>query len=154
MKIRKRYSPSRLRTSKRGLELIASFEGFRSKPYRDAVGIWTIGFGHTHAVGPNTKPITRVEGLRLLAQDVRAAEDAVRRLVRVKLSQGEFDALVSFTYNVGAGALASSTLLRRLNGGHRILAGREFLKWDKAGGRVLEGLARRRRAERHVFRTR
>lgn len=155
MRIRKRHNPRTMHLSHAGLVFIANFEGFRAAPYRDSGGIWTIGFGHTHAVGPLTKPITRAEGLRLLRQDAHAAEAAVRALVHVKLSQGEFDALVSFVYNVGAGAFKSSTLLRLLNRRHRILASRQFLLWDKdAAGHVELGLQRRRRAERHLFRTR
>src|SRR5882672_5904519 len=96
--------------SKDGAGFIAGFEGFSAKPYRDAVGVWTQGFGHTHGVGPNSKKITRDRGLELLQQDAAKAATAVRDLVEVPLTQKEFDALVSFTFNLGAGALAESTL--------------------------------------------
>jgi lysozyme len=137
--------------SAKGAQFIAGFEGFRSHPYRDAVGVWTIGYGHTHGVGPQLAPVSRKRALELLKEDAADAAAAVNKLVRVKLSQNEFDALVSLVYNIGAGGFAKSTVLRELNRGHRYRAGLAFLMWDKAGGRTLLGLSRRRHAERRLF---
>ncbi len=141
-----------LRPSRRGAELIASFEGFVPHPYRDAVGVWTIGYGHTSGVGPNTPPVTKAKALELLMSDASGAADVVRKHVRVPVNQAEFDALVSLTFNIGAGAFASSTVLRELNAHHRFRAGAAFLLWVKGGGITLPGLVRRRIAERKLFR--
>ena len=146
----KHHEPTKL--SKDGAEFIAAFEGFRAKPYKDAVGVWTIGFGHTAGVGPNSKRITRETGLELLQTDAATAATAVRDLVEVPLTQKEFDALVSFVFNLGAGALAESTLLKKLNKGDVNGAQNQFHRWNHAGGQVLEGLTRRRAAEARLFR--
>jgi lysozyme len=147
-----------MRLSREGAELIAHFEGFVPRPYDDAAGHATIGFGHllhhgcvTAADRGHWGTITRERGLELLAQDARDAERAVAEAVKVPLSQEQFDALVSFTFNVGTGAFRTSTLLRLLNAGDRAGAADELLRWSRAGGRVLEGLLRRRRAERDLF---
>jgi lysozyme len=137
--------------SSKGVDLIAGFEGFVGHPYRDAVGVLTVGYGHT---GPDTARIgniTEREGKALLARDLIRYEDGVKRYVKAKINQHEFDALVSFVYNVGVGSLAGSTLLRKLNAGDKRGAADEFLKWDKAGGHALPGLTRRRKAERALF---
>jgi lysozyme len=150
-----------MRLSREGAELIAHFEGFVAHPYDDAAGHATIGFGHLLHHGRVTaedrrhwRTITRERGLELLAQDARDAERAVDDAVKVPLTQEQFDALVSFTFNVGCGAFRSSTLLKLLNAGNRKGAADELLRWSRAGGRVLEGLLRRRRAERDLFLTR
>jgi lysozyme len=152
------------RLSKRGLDLIAEFEGFVPYAYNDAAGHATVGYGRLLHHGPVTakdrerygtrdKPkVTHEMGLRMLEEDTEAFERVVQSLVRVPVTQGEFNALVSFSFNVGAGALRDSTLLRLLNGHKRRLAAREFVKWNKAGGRVLPGLTRRREAEARMFR--
>lgn len=140
-----------MKLSGRGTRFVADFEGFRAHAYRDAVGVWTIGYGHTSGVRPGMS-VTRGEALRLLQHDAHTAANAVRRHVRVPINQYEFDALVSLTYNIGVGGFASSTVLRELNRGHRYRAGLAFLMWNKGGGRVLLGLSRRRRAERGMFR--
>jgi GH24 family phage-related lysozyme (muramidase) len=147
-----------MRLSRAGAELIARFEGFVRRPYNDAAGHATIGFGHLLHHGPVTPAdrerwgtISRDRGLTLLSEDAREAARAVERGVRVPLTQEQFDALVSFVFNVGVGAFASSTLLRRLNAGDRPGAADELLRWSRAGGRVLEGLLNRRRAERALF---
>jgi lysozyme len=139
---------SYLRASSRRRALSSSprFEGFVPTPYNDAAGHATIGYGHLIHLGPVTDAdrkrwgrITRDQGIALLRKDAQVAADAVYRLVRPRImSQSRFDALVSFVFNVGVGAFEQSTLLRkRLNSG-RARTGRhdEFLKWDKAGGRV------------------
>lgn len=137
--------------SEHGAQLIASFEGFRPQPYQDSVGVWTIGYGHTHGVGPNSRPVTKAEALALLQADAADAATAVRDLVDVHLTQNQLDALISFTFNLGAGALAESTLLKRLNKGDYRGARREFGKWVLAGGVRLQGLVRRRHAEAALF---
>lgn len=146
------------RISSQGLELIAGFEGFVRTPYNDAAGHATIGFGHLLHHGPVTDAdrkewgtISREKGLALLAQDVRAAEQAVHRFVTADLTQAQFDALVSFAFNVGARALQTSTLLRKVNACDRRGAADEFLRWTRAGGRELPGLVTRRKSERALF---
>ena len=133
-----------------GLRLIKDFEGLRLNAYQDAVGVWTIGYGHTNTAYPGQR-ITTAQATALLRQDVANFENAVNRAVRVPLNENQFAALVSFAYNVGSGALNSSTLLRRLNAGDTFGAANEFLRWNRAGGRVLAGLTRRREAERSLF---
>lgn len=144
-----------MRTSGDGRAFIGRHEGLRLSAYRDAAGVWTIGYGHTAAAGPPVPAagltITAGEAETILARDLVRFEAAVARLVTVPLSQGEFDALVSFAFNVGDGALARSTLLRKLNAGDPAGAAAEFGRWNKAGGRVLAGLTRRRAEERAMF---
>jgi lysozyme len=147
-----------MRLSRRGAALIAQFEGFVPRPYDDAAGHATIGFGHLLHKGAVTAAdvarwgtISRERGLKLLMEDAREAERAVREAIHVPLRQAQFDALVSFAFNVGTGAFASSTLVRKLNAGDARGAGDELLRWANAGGRVLEGLLRRRQAERALF---
>lgn len=149
-----RYWPRKIGgISPKGAALITGFEGFVDHAYRPVASerYLTIAFGH---YGPDVRPgqrITRTEGLRLFEHDVRVYENAVKRLVRVPLNQNEFDALVSFVYNLGIGTLQSSTLLRKLNAGDRKGAANEFHKFVHGGGQVLPGLVRRRRAERALF---
>ena len=133
-----------------GLNLIKDFEGLRLNAYQDAVGVWTIGYGHTSTAYPGQR-ITTTQATALLRQDVANFENAVTRAVRVPITENQFAALVSFAYNVGSGALNSSTLLRKLNAGDTFGAANEFLRWNRAGGRVLAGLTRRREAERSLF---
>lgn len=139
------------RMNRAGLEIIKAFEGLRQTAYRDAVGVWTIGWGHT---GPDVRPgmaITRSKADKLLRQDLRRFEVGVQRLVRVPLTSNQFSALVSFSFNVGLGAFGKSTMLRLLNQRNYNGAAAQFDRWVKAGGRVLRGLVRRRRAERALF---
>lgn len=138
-------------TSEKGLSVIKQFESLRLATYKDSVGIPTIGWGHT---GPEVKmgqKITQEEAVRLLRADVARFEKAVGRVVRVVLNQNQFDALVSFSFNVGSKALEDSTLLKRLNAGDVQGAADQFPRWNKAGGEVLAGLTRRRAAERSLF---
>jgi lysozyme len=139
-----------MKLSPAGLELIRDSEGFRADAYRDAIGVWTIGYGHTATVRPGDR-ITVEQGLALLRGDVAGAEAAVVRAATVPLRQGQFDALVSFAFNLGAAALAGSTLLRRLNAGDTTGAAAEFPKWCHAGNQVLPGLVTRRARERALF---
>jgi lysozyme len=136
--------------SEAGLALIRACEGFRSEAYRDAVGVWTIGYGHTDNVRAGDR-ITREQGEALLRLDAGCAAEAVGRIVVVPLRQGQVDALVSFVFNLGEGALAGSTLLRKLNAGDVAGAAAEFPRWCHAGNAVLPGLVTRRARERALF---
>ncbi|MCM7719309.1 lysozyme [Enterobacter hormaechei] len=144
-----------MQTSDKGIALIKEFEGCKLTAYQDSVGVWTIGYGWTQPV--DGKPIRagmtikQETAERLLKTGLISYESDVSRLVKVGLTQGPFDALVSFTYNLGARSLSTSTLLRKLNAGDYAGAADEFLRWNKAGGRVLNGLTRRREAERALF---
>lgn len=138
------------KTNAKGLRLIKSFEGLRLNTYIDAVGVWTIGYGTTRGVRPGMR-ISEAQAEAFLRKDLDRFEAAVTRNVKVPINDDQFAALVAFTYNVGDGALASSTLLRLLNQRDYRRAADEFLRWNKGGGRVLAGLTRRRRAERALF---
>ena len=144
-----------MQTSDKAIALIKEFEGCKLTAYQDSVGVWTIGYGWTQPV--DGKPIRagmtikQETAERLLKTGLVSYESDVSRLVKVGLSQGQFDALVSFTYNLGARSLSTSTLLRKLNAGDYAGAADEFLRWNKAGGKVLNGLTRRREAERALF---
>ncbi|HCM9572728.1 TPA: lysozyme [Enterobacter kobei] len=144
-----------MQTSEKGIALIKQFEGCKLTAYQDSVGVWTIGYGWTQPV--DGKPIRagmtikQETAERLLKTGLVRYESDVSRLVKVGMTQGQFDALVSFTYNLGARSLSTSTLLRKLNTGDYAGAADEFLRWNKAGGKVLNGLTRRREAERALF---
>jgi lysozyme len=141
-----------MRISVQGLKLIEQSEGFRSTVYKDTAGLPTIGYGHRIQLGESyPHGITPPQAQALLARDVANAEAAVTNLVKVPLTQSQFDALVDFVYNLGAGRLAASTLLRDLNAGHYILAAAQILLWDHSGSQVDPGLKRRRKAECHLF---
>ncbi len=131
-----------------GLSLLKKSEGFRDCVYADVAGFSTIGFGHR--LTPNEaypNGINLAEGEELLSRDLAIAEAGVNRLVKVALTQGQFDALVDFVFNLGASRLASSTLLRYLNEGKFAAASWELLAWDHAGSREIAGLKARREAE-------
>lgn len=140
-----------MKISKKGLDLIKQFEGLELKAYKDSVGVVTIGYGST---GPHVSMgmvITQEQAESLLKQDVSRFEKGVSELVKVPLNQNQFDALVSFSFNLGLGNLKSSTLLRKLNFLDYVGAANEFPRWNKAGGVVLKGLTRRREAEKALF---
>lgn len=141
-----------MKTSANGRKLIQQFEGCREKAYQDCVGVWTIGYGHTGNVKVG-QVISKEEADRLLSQDLVKFESGVEKNVKVALTQNQFDALVSFCYNLGVGSLQKSTLLKKLNAGDYKGAAEEFLKWNKAGGKVITGLVRRREAEKRLFLT-
>jgi len=131
-----------------GLSLLKKSEGFRDRVYADVAGFQTIGFGHR--LSPNEAfpgGISLSQGEDLLRQDLAIAEAAIARLVKVPLTQGQFDALVDFVFNLGAGHLASSTLLGYLNTGKYDAAAWELLAWDHAGSREIASLKARREAE-------
>jgi lysozyme len=140
-----------LSISPAGVSLVASFEGFSSHVYRDAIGVPTIGFGHT---GPDVwrlDPLSHAAGVRLLHRDLDHFAVAVSGGLHSPTSRPQYSAMVSFSYNVGAGAFRSSTLLRLHNARNYRAAADQFLRWDKAGGHVLLGLHRRRVAERSMY---
>ncbi len=142
--------------NERGLALIKEFEGYRSTPYRDPAGIWTIGYGSTYdkegrRLTGEHSPVSRDEATVLLKIGVGSAERSVSRLITAPLNENQFSALVSFTYNVGGGSLQRSTMRMLLNRLEYDNAADEFSKWRKVGGRVLPGLVRRRAAEQAFF---
>jgi lysozyme len=145
-----------VKTGESGLEIIKMFEGFRSEPYLCPAGVATIGFGSTRGIDGNRvtlghSAINRDEAEEMLAHDLQNIEKSVGRLIRVALTQNQFDAIVSFTYNLGSGRLQSSTLRSKLNREDYEGAADEFPKWVKAGGKRLSGLVKRRFVERKLF---
>ncbi len=145
-----------MKSSANAIDLIKKFEGFCATPYFCPAAKLSIGYGHVVIKGEKFPPlgITREEGEALLKQDVIIAELAIERLVVYELSQNQFDALVSFIYNVGVKAFEKSKLLRILNSGEELLAAAEFSRWVYAGKIVQKGLVRRRDAEKTLFLTR
>jgi len=149
-----------MKTSSKGIALISFYEGCKLKAYLCPAGIWTIGFGHTGKDVWAGLEITHARALELLAIDLAQFEKDVLFLTKGKvLTQGEFDALVSFAYNVGsdidtdkiAEGLGDSTLLVKFMAGDKAGAAQEFHKWNKAKGKVLAGLVNRREAEYRLF---
>ncbi|HEJ7989845.1 TPA: lysozyme [Serratia liquefaciens] len=144
-----------MQISKAGIELIKRFEGLELKAYQDSVGVWTIGYGWTQPVdGKKIGPgmvIDQETADRLLKCGVVQYEQGVNQLVKVSITQGQFDALVSFAYNLGLRSLSTSTLLKKLNAGNKHDAANEFGKWVNAGGVKLKGLVTRRAVERELF---
>lgn len=143
-----------MKTSDKGLALIEKYEGFSAVPYLCPANKWTIGFGNTfyadgHPVASGDAALTK-EQARILMQNVLSVsfEPAINRLLP-EVSQNQYDALVCFAYNVGTGNLASSTLLKKLKAGEPCSA--EFLRWNKAGGKELAGLTKRRQDEKALF---
>lgn len=135
-----------------GLALLKVSEGFRSQTYFDVAGFKTIGFGHRLTPGEAfPEGVTINEANDILAHDIAIAEASVKHLVTVPLTQGQFDALVDFCFNLGGTRLLSSTLLKRLNAGDVDAAGFELLKWNHSGSAVLPALTRRRTAEYHLW---
>lgn len=146
-----------MKLSQKGLDLICSFEGYLTKQkdgsckaYQCPAKVWTCGWGCTEGVTPNTH-WTREEALERYHAELAKFEKAVDRLVKVPLNQNQYDALVSFAYNCGEGALAKSGLLKKVNKGDVAGACREFPKWNKGGGRVLAGLVNRRAKEASLY---
>ncbi|WP_208440236.1 lysozyme [Bartonella raoultii] len=137
--------------SQEGLALMKQWEGLRLNAYKDAIGVWTIGYGHTNSAG---KPfvhkgmtLTEKQAEDLLRQDLRQFENAVEQAVHVSLTDEQFAALVSFCYNIGTTAFCNSTLLKKLNNSEYEAIPAELQKWTKAGGKRLQGLVHRRAAE-------
>ncbi|HUH38572.1 MAG TPA: lysozyme [Spongiibacteraceae bacterium] len=149
-----------METSDRGLALIKQHEGLRLEAYPDAGYGWdraTIGYGHTAQAGPpgvvRGMKITASDAEQILRNDLRRFEGHVTSAVHVPLNQNQFDALVSWTFNLGPGNLKTSTMLRKLNAGDYAGAADEMLRWNKSNGKVLAGLTKRREAERALFLT-
>lgn len=135
----------------KNVNIIKKHEGLRLEAYLPTPNdVWTIGYGHTHTTKQGMK-ITQAQADKLLYMDLAWAEEAVNTLVKVPLTQNQFDALVSFVFNVGAGAFSKSTLLRFLNMGDYTNAAAQFLRWNRQKGKVLNGLTRRRQEERELF---
>ncbi|MGB1648674.1 MAG: lysozyme [Cycloclasticus sp.] len=137
-----------------GIDLIKRFEGFSSTVYICPAGYPTIGYDHVvldEEKDQFAAGIDQEQGEELLRKDAQVAERAVLRLITVPLTEGQFDALVSFTFNLGSGALQRSTLRRKLNRQEYVSAAKEFRRWVWAGGRKLKGLIKRREAEKALF---
>jgi len=147
--------PTGMKTSQVGIDLISSFEDTRFEAYDDGVGVWTIGIGTT--VYPNGTKVKKGDSCTLdqaksyFSHDLKRFEASVNNLVKVPLSQNQFDALVSLVYNIGSGNFASSTLLKKLNAKDYAGAAEQFPRWNKGGRKVMKGLVRRRDAERALF---
>ena len=140
-----------LHTIQKVINLIKQFEGFRSSPYRCPGGRLTIGFGH---IGPDVVPglkVTEEEAEVLLRKDLELVERAMEPMIFVELSDNQFSACASLTYNIGISAFRHSTLLKKINDGDLPGAAMEFLKWDKVNGIPVPGLLKRRKVERDVF---
>lgn len=138
------------------VRMAEEFEGFSATPYRDSAGVWTIGYGSTHdqlghPVTAHTPAITRAIAEGLMRRDLTRAVTEVSKDVRVPLTEEERAALIDLIYNIGSGAFAGSTLLRKLNAGDYDGAADQFARWNQAGGHVLAGLVRRRATERAEF---
>jgi lysozyme len=146
-----------VKASKNCLDMLAHHEGVRVKPYKCPAGLWTIGVGHLIGDGKSLPPeynrtFTLKEVYDLLATDVAKFERGVERLLpNVKLSQNEFDALVSFSFNLGLGTFQRSTIRQALLRGDKVAAIESLLKYNKAGGKVLKGLDTRRKDEATLF---
>jgi lysozyme len=142
-----------MKTGPNGIALIKSFEQCRLQAFKPIpTDPWTIGWGRAHGVSEG-ETCTQDVADRMLAEDLRHSEDAVNRLVKIKPTANQFDALVSFVYNVGEAAFEDSTLLRNLNIYAFEAAAAQFARWNKSKGVVLNGLTRRRDAERRLFQT-
>ena len=139
-----------METSKTGLDLIKHFEGCELYAYKCPAGVWTIGYGHTKGVEPGMQ-ITDEDAHNMLVEELVEYESYINKLVTVGLNQNQFDAMVSWVYNLGSANLQASTLLKVLNAGQYGEVPAQMLRWNKAGGKVLEGLTRRRQAEADLF---
>ena len=142
----KRNAIAALSLSAAALVGIATHEGYVGQAYRDIVGVWTIGFGTTENVRPGDS-IDPVRALQRKMADVQKFEGALKQCVKVPLHQHEYDAFLSLAYNIGPGAFCGSTLVRKLNAEDYAGACAEILRWDKAGGKTVAGLTKRRQAE-------
>jgi lysozyme len=137
--------------SANGLALTKQFEGCVLTAYQDQVGVWTIGYGHTGTDVKTGLTITDDQASILLAADVAWAVTCVNKSVTSAINQNHFDALVDFVFNLGCASLGQSALLRMVNAGDFVNAAPQFLRWNKAGGKVVKGLTTRRQAEADLF---
>jgi len=146
----------RMKASKKCLEMLAHHEGVRTKPYRCPAGLWTVGVGHLIGDGKSlpdswNRTFSLEEVYAILAKDVERFERGVNRYITVPLKQHEYDAIISFSFNLGLGVLQRSTLRQALNRGDKEGAIESLLKYNKAGGKVLKGLDNRRKDEAALF---
>jgi len=139
-----------MKTGTKGIELIKHFEGCELEAYKCAAGVWTIGYGHIKGVTSDSV-ITQEQAEQMLVEELNEYEGYINNMVTVPLSQNQFDALVSWVYNLGGGNLKASTLLKVVNSGEFNGVPEQIMRWNKAGGKVLEGLTRRRQAEADLF---
>ena len=135
----------------KGIELIKHFEGCELEAYKCPAGVWTIGYGHIKGVSEGMS-ITQEQAEQMLLDELKEYENYINEIVTVNLSQNQFDALVSWVYNLGPANLKSSTLLKVLNSGDYAGVPDQIERWNKAGGKVLQGLIRTRLAESSLFR--
>ena len=135
-----------MNTSQNGIDLIKHFEGCELKAYKCPAGVWTIGYGHIKGVQEGDV-ITEQQADEMLVEELYEYENYINTLVNVPLNQSQYDALVSWVYNLGSSNLQASTLLKVLNAGDYDNVPEQIMRWNKAGGKVLEGLTRRRQAE-------
>jgi lysozyme len=133
------------------LSLLKEFEGLRLSAYKDVGGVWTIGYGHTKTAKEGMR-ITEAGAEALLLEDIAWVTAAIDRYVKVQITDNQYSALVSFIYNVGAGAFRGSTMLRHINNKSFNLASDEFPKWNKVKGKTVKGLTNRRLKEQELFR--
>ena len=139
-----------MKTGIKGIELIKHFEGCELEAYKCAAGVWTIGYGHIKGVTSDSV-ITQEQAEQMLVEELNEYEGYINNMVTTPLSQNQFDALVSWVYNLGGGNLKASTLLKVVNSGEFNGVPEQIMRWNKAGGKVLEGLTRRRQAEADLF---
>jgi lysozyme len=145
-----------MKTSQRGIDLIKYFEGVRYRPYRCAAGLWTVGVGHLIGNGKSLPPeynrtFTKEEVDALLIRDLTRFERGIGMYIKVPLRQSEFDALCSFSFNLGLGTLQRSTLRQKINRFDKKGAAENLLKYCRAGGKIIKGLQTRRQAEYKMF---
>lgn len=144
------YLGGYMKISQNGINLIKKWEGFRSHAYLCPSGVWTCGYGTTRGVTANTI-FDEKTAEKFLYQDITSFEVALNSLVKVPLTQNQYDALLSLMYNIGVGAFKNSTLLKDLNARNYYLAGHEFSRWVYSGNNVLQGLVNRRKDEFSLF---
>ncbi len=140
-----------MQISQNGLAIIKKFEGFSATPYLCPAGKTTIGYGHVIAAGESFTDISTDAAEDILKNDIAKVEQALAGLIKVPLNQNQFDALVSFTYNIGITAFKNSTMRLLLNINEPALAAKEFARWVYCGGKVLNGLVSRRQDEERLF---
>lgn len=138
------------------VSIVKEFEGFRSKPYKCSAGVPTIGYGSTfylngEKVSMNDSEITKEFATELLLKTLSDFSQYVDKLIKVELNQNQFDAVVSLTYNIGVGAFSKSTLLKLINVNNLTEASNEFIRWNKANGKIVNGLTIRRKKEQKLF---
>jgi lysozyme len=145
-----------MKISDEGIRLIKRFEGVKHRPYRDCIGLWTVGIGHLIGDGKQlpdsyNRTFTESEVDELLRKDLVRFERSIGMLIKVPLRQCEYDSLCSFVFNLGCGTLQRSTLRQKLNRGDKEGASKEILKYNKAGGKIVKGLVTRRNDEYQLF---